>query len=148
MQISIHTGLKVTPVEIHRGRIRRTELTNIVIDQSSNLSDWTKLIKWVTPKTDPHLRGLKRKMGCNEPHRDDEEKKDLHIVWPKSDERINRYSGIVISWNICILFWKKTQKKYMERKKRVIEFSHRWYQAHGSFRGQKNTASEIDINTG
>ena len=43
MRITIHTGLKLTPFELHHGRKPRTELTNIVRDGKSYLSDWSEL---------------------------------------------------------------------------------------------------------
>ena len=43
MRFAIHTGLKLTPFELHHGRKPRTELTNLVKDGKSFLSDWTEL---------------------------------------------------------------------------------------------------------
>ena len=43
MRFTIHTGLKLTPFELHHGRKLRTELTNLVKDGKSFLSDWTEL---------------------------------------------------------------------------------------------------------
>ena len=43
MRFTIHTGLKLTPFELHHGRKPRTELTNIVRDGKSYLSDWSEL---------------------------------------------------------------------------------------------------------
>ena len=43
LRITIHTGLKLTPFELHHGRKTRTELTNLVKDGKSFLSDWTEL---------------------------------------------------------------------------------------------------------
>ena len=43
MRFTIHTGLKLTPFELHHGRKPRTELTNIVKDGKSYLSDWSEL---------------------------------------------------------------------------------------------------------
>ena len=43
MRFTIHTGLKLTPFELHHGRKPRTELTNLVKDGKSFLSDWTEL---------------------------------------------------------------------------------------------------------
>ena len=43
MRFTIHTGLKLTLFELHHGRKPRTELTNLVKDGKSYLSDWTKL---------------------------------------------------------------------------------------------------------
>ena len=39
MQFTIHTGLKTTPFELHHGRKPRTELTNIIKDGRSFLSN-------------------------------------------------------------------------------------------------------------
>ena len=41
MRFTIHTGLKRTPFELHHGRKPRTELTNIVKDGKTYLSDWS-----------------------------------------------------------------------------------------------------------
>ena len=43
MRFTIHTRLKLTPFELHHGRKSRTELTNLVKDGKSFLSDWTEL---------------------------------------------------------------------------------------------------------
>ena len=43
MRFTIHTGLKKTPFELHHGRIPRTELTNILKDGKSFLTDWSEL---------------------------------------------------------------------------------------------------------
>ena len=43
MRFTIHTGLKKTPFELHHGRKPRTELTNIINDGKSFLSDWSEL---------------------------------------------------------------------------------------------------------
>ena len=43
MRFTIHTGLKLTPFELHHGRKPRSELTNIVKDGKSYLSDWSEL---------------------------------------------------------------------------------------------------------
>ena len=43
MRFTIHTGLKLTPFELQHGRKPRTELTNLVKDGKSFLSDWTEL---------------------------------------------------------------------------------------------------------
>ena len=43
MRFTIHTGLKLTPFELHHGRKPRTELTNLVKDGKSFVSDWTEL---------------------------------------------------------------------------------------------------------
>ena len=43
MRFTIHTGLKLTPFELHHGRKPRTELTNLVNDGKSFLFDCTEL---------------------------------------------------------------------------------------------------------
>ena len=43
IRFTIHTGLKLTPFELHHGRKPRTELTNLVKDGKSFLSDWNEL---------------------------------------------------------------------------------------------------------
>ena len=43
MRFTVHTGLKKTPFELHHGRKPRTELTNIVKDGKTFLSDCSEL---------------------------------------------------------------------------------------------------------
>ena len=43
MRFTVHTGLKKTPFELHHGRKPRTELTNIIKDGKTYLSDWSEL---------------------------------------------------------------------------------------------------------
>ena len=43
MRFTIHTGLKKTPFGLHHGRKPRTELTNIIKDGKSFLSNWSEL---------------------------------------------------------------------------------------------------------
>ena len=43
MRFSIHTGLKKTPYELPHGRKPRTELTSIIKDGKSFLSNWSEL---------------------------------------------------------------------------------------------------------
>ena len=43
MRFTIHTGLKRTPFESHHGRKPRTELTYIVKDGKTYLSDWSEI---------------------------------------------------------------------------------------------------------
>ena len=43
MWFTKHTGLKLTPFELRHGRKPRTELTNIVKDGKSYLSNWSEL---------------------------------------------------------------------------------------------------------
>ena len=50
MRFTIHTGLKVSPFELYHGRKLSIELTNIIKDNKSYLSDWTTLNVSVPPK--------------------------------------------------------------------------------------------------
>ena len=43
MRFTIHTGLKRTPFELHHGRKPRTELSNIIKDGKTYLSDWSEI---------------------------------------------------------------------------------------------------------
>ena len=43
MRFAIHTGLKITPFELHHGRKPRTELTNILKDGKRYLSNWSEM---------------------------------------------------------------------------------------------------------
>ena len=43
MRFRIHSGLKTTPFELHHDRKPRTELTNIVKDGKTYLSNWSDM---------------------------------------------------------------------------------------------------------
>ena len=43
MRFTVHAGLKKTPFELHHGRKPRTELTTIIEDGKTYLSDWSEL---------------------------------------------------------------------------------------------------------
>ena len=43
MRKTIHTGMKITPFELHHGRKPRTELTNVIKNGRSILSNWSEL---------------------------------------------------------------------------------------------------------
>ena len=43
MRFTIHTVLKSTPFELHHGRKPRTELTNIIKDGKTFLSNWSEM---------------------------------------------------------------------------------------------------------
>ena len=43
MRFTIHTGMKITPFELHHGRKPRTELTNVIRNGRSFLSNWSEL---------------------------------------------------------------------------------------------------------
>ena len=43
MRFAIHTGLKITPFEIHYGRKPRIELSNIVKDGKTYLYNWSEM---------------------------------------------------------------------------------------------------------
>ena len=43
MRFPIHTGLKITLFELHHGRKPRTELSNIVKDGKTYLSNWSEM---------------------------------------------------------------------------------------------------------
>ena len=114
MRFTIHAGLKVSPFEQHRGRKPRTELTNIIKDNKSYLSDWTPLNISVPPKqipiyvarnekevTDHIIMARKRKTLCCRSH--------------KSPKRrpVKPVSG---NFNIDVHFLKSNQKKSLEGK--------------------------------
>ena len=42
-RFTIHTGFKITPFELHHGKKPRTELTNIVKDGKTLLSNWSEM---------------------------------------------------------------------------------------------------------
>ena len=44
LRFTIHTGPKITPFELHHGRKPRTELTNIIKDRNTFLSNWSEII--------------------------------------------------------------------------------------------------------
>ena len=43
MRFTIRTGLKLTPFELHQGRKLRPDITNVIKDEKSFLSNWSKL---------------------------------------------------------------------------------------------------------
>ena len=43
MRLTIHTGLRKTPFDLHHGRKSRTELTNVMKDGKFFLSEWSDL---------------------------------------------------------------------------------------------------------
>ena len=43
MRFTIQTGMKITPFELHHGRKPRTELTNVIKNGRSFLSNWSEL---------------------------------------------------------------------------------------------------------
>ena len=74
MRFTIHTGLNKTPFELHHGRKPRTELTNILKDGKSFLSDWSELSISAPnrPKTDICRKGRRRRN--HQPHGDGKNK--------------------------------------------------------------------------
>ena len=65
MRFTIHTGLKLTPFELHHGGKPRTEITNLVKNGQSFLSDWTELS--VPAEKNQRSQSIYRetKGGCN-----------------------------------------------------------------------------------
>ena len=61
LRFTMNTRLNVTPFELHHGRKLRTEVTNIVKDKKSYLSDWTTLNVSVPPKKIPIYVGRQEK---------------------------------------------------------------------------------------
>ena len=58
IRFTIHTGLKRTPFELDHGIKRRTELSNIVKDGKTYLSDWPEIFYFSTKQTEnPNLCG-------------------------------------------------------------------------------------------
>ena len=57
MRFTKHTGFKITPFEVHHGRKPRTELTNIVKDGKTYLSNWSEMTISAPdrPKTPSHV---------------------------------------------------------------------------------------------
>ena len=57
MRLTIHTGLKITPFELHQGRKPRTELKNIVENSKTFLFIWseTTISAPSRPKTPVHV---------------------------------------------------------------------------------------------
>ena len=56
MRLTIHTGLKVNPYELHHGRKPRSQLANIVKDNKRYLSGSKNNEHFLTTKTNPKLR--------------------------------------------------------------------------------------------
>ena len=75
MRFTIHTGLKLTPFELHHGRKPRTELTNIVKDGKSYLSNWSELSVSATNRPqNPHIYGPRCGWGHHKSYCDGEDK--------------------------------------------------------------------------
>ena len=88
MRLTIHTGFKVSPFELHHGRKPRTKLVNIFEKNKSYLSDWTTLNISVPLKqipiytarnkkrevTDHMIMAKKGKTPCCASHRSPERK--------------------------------------------------------------------------
>ena len=53
MRFTVHTGLEVSPFELHHDRNPRTQLTNIIQNNKSYLSDWMSLKVSMPPKQIP-----------------------------------------------------------------------------------------------
>ena len=53
MRFTIHTGLKITPFALHHGRKPRTELTNIVKNGKTYLSNWSEMT--ISPPDRPKI---------------------------------------------------------------------------------------------
>ena len=82
-RFKIHTGSEVSPFDLLPGKKPRTELTNIIKDNKSYLSDWTTLNVSVPPKqipinvarnekrevTDHKFKARKRKTLCCTSHK-------------------------------------------------------------------------------
>ena len=77
---TIHTGLKVSPFDLHHGKKPRTELINIVKDYKNYLSDWTTLTVSVSSKQIPIYVGRNEKGEVTD-HNFKARKKDslLHV---------------------------------------------------------------------
>ena len=43
MRFTIHTGLNITPFELHHGRKQRTEIMNVVKEGKTYLSNWSEM---------------------------------------------------------------------------------------------------------
>ena len=83
MPFSLYSGLKVSPFEIHHGRKRTTEKTNILKDNTSYLCDWKTMKVPIPPKqipihvarnekgevTDHVIMAKKRKFPCSSSHK-------------------------------------------------------------------------------
>ena len=78
MRFTIHTGLKKTPFELHHGRTPRTELTNIIKDGKSFLSDWSELSisspNRPKPPGDGKNKNRRTATGCGNKINEEEEK--------------------------------------------------------------------------
>ena len=92
MPFTIHTGLKLTPFDLHNGRKPRTKLTKMVEDGKSFLSDCTELS--VSPEKkktkNPNLRIVKRRGGCNKLSGFDKNKSEKAKDKPKKKILVNK----------------------------------------------------------
>ena len=81
MCFTIHTGLEITPFELHHGRKLRTELTNTVKDGKTYLSNWSEMTV-----SAPDRPKISIYVG-----RDAEGEKTNHITMAKTKNEENRW---------------------------------------------------------
>ena len=78
MSFTIHTGMKITPLELHHGCKPRTELTNIIKDGRSFFSNWSEL---------PSLANERPKIPI---YRNGDGEVSNHIVMARTEENAFR----------------------------------------------------------
>ena len=79
MRFTIHTGQKKTPFELHHCRKPRTELTNILKDEKSFLSNWSEL-----SVSSPNRPNISIYVGRDA---DGEITNHMVMAWTKAEER-------------------------------------------------------------
>ena len=96
MRFTIHAGLKKTPFELHHGTKSRTELTIIVKDGKTFLSDWSELS--ISAPTSPKIPIYAGRDGESDitnhiiMARNETEERNLEKDGPKSPKKKNTVS--------------------------------------------------------
>ena len=88
MRFTIHTGIKVSPLELHNGRKPKTELTNIIKDNRSYLFDWTLNVS--EPSKQKPICGSKQKRSDGPYNYGQEEKNTLLRVAQITKKKASR----------------------------------------------------------
>ena len=112
VSFTIHNGLKVSPFELHHGRKPRTELTNIIKDNKSYLSDWTTLNVSVPHKQIPKYVA-RNEVGEVTDHIIMVRKtKKPHAARHTNHRKESRQSWFVRTFNTHLHFSRKNRKNY------------------------------------
>ena len=110
MTFTKHTGLKVSPFELHHGINLKTELTNLVRDNKSHLSNW-KTMKLSVPLKQIPFYVVRNEKGEVTDHSKWLEKERFHAVHPTSRRKESRQNQFVETSNTRTHFWTGVVRK-------------------------------------